>query len=291
MLLPDWYQGMLLGESDPELLASLLVLGRPDTRLKQAGGLFGRPLSLRGELEGGTVGIFYGGNLDLVFRATSSAAPTMARIVREHFPEHTVSRVDICQDYDEPGVFGRMVDTLDPLATGWKPRPVKVSTHGDWLHAIDGRTLYLGSFKSQLFIRLYEKGKELAARHPGEVFSDHLTRFEVELKPEGQDKRRAATATWEQLACWTPFAAAALSAVAGLDVAPQMMLKGGSRDPEYWIARQYGSVIRTWLTLPEDQLHQHLVALLDRAGSSPNPTTAPEGAEHLRSGGRLAPWA
>lgn len=88
-----------------------------------------------------------------------------------------ITRVDIAIDFQ--GDFESYYRLCSEFR---KKRGVKSSTVGDWEDGEDGRTYYIGSRKSESYIRLYEKGKERACRGIEGVPPD-LLRLELEFKP------------------------------------------------------------------------------------------------------------
>jgi hypothetical protein len=92
---------------------------------------------------------------------------------------HQVSRADSCWDLDEPGLFDRLVPELCAFAVTYG---LEINQVGDWERG-KGRTIYLGSRKSVVYLRVYEKGYEL-----GFGSKDHV-RVECEIKPSKKDKK------------------------------------------------------------------------------------------------------
>lgn len=261
----DWYQGTLLGVTDEMDVASRLLSGSGALVLKRGHGGNNRPYSLRGDAPmGGSIALFFGGDLDVHVVGTSSAAPYVASVLREHYPAHTVSRADIALDFDTPGAFDALWRSVHRLATGRSGRKVGTTLAGDWLDALNGRTLYAGGPSSRLRVRVYEKGHEQRSKHPNETFSLDWARVEWAVRPDSRGKRSAATATVEELAAWTPFGAAVLQAIAGLDLEAQAPARVASTDPLFWMVRQYGNRLRQLLTL-EPELT--VAELLDREAS------------------------
>lgn len=90
--------------------------------------------------------------------ATGADAPEFAEVVRRLWPVHRVSRMDSALDFVGEGSWDRITALAMEFADEYG---VKCSVAGDWLRGEGGRTLYLGSRKSQFFLRIYEKGKQL----------------------------------------------------------------------------------------------------------------------------------
>lgn len=203
----DWYQCAL--SIDPETVVAVaesyfreeceLVVAKrmvtPQRPYKSAVELF--TVSESHEISFCTV--HYGGvNEKCMFRCTSDRAEKGAEFVRKYFPEHTVSRLDVAMDFCEgPELFGVLADWLVEFASSCNPK-MKIDYRGDWSTASKGRTLYIGSRQSAVFIRLYEKGYQQLAL--GNVSADpDWIRFEAEIKPEKREgKERLSTVTPEQ---------------------------------------------------------------------------------------------
>lgn len=245
MLGLDWYQATITGVTDPQEVAARLLHGSGVSALKEGHGGFNRPSSLRGEsAAGGSVAVFFGAEQDVHVLGSSSAAPHVSAVLREFYPVHTVSRADVCLDFDHEGAFDKLWREIHRLATGREGRRVGTTLAGDWLDGLAGRTLYAGGPTSRLRIRVYEKGHEQRAKHPDREFSLNWARVEWAVRPDSKSKLAAATATVEELAAWTPFGAAALEAVYGLGLDPQAPARTPSTDPLFWLLRQYGPLLR-----------------------------------------------
>jgi DNA relaxase NicK len=90
--------------------------------------------------------------------------------------EHQCSRKDAALDFTDECAFEVVCKVALKLAEEYGS---KTSCRGDWLTpgAPEGRTLYIGSMKSPLFVRIYEHSK----CHGG---GDITCRVEVEYKPD-----------------------------------------------------------------------------------------------------------
>lgn len=127
-------------------------------------------------------------------RATSDDAPAFAEWLRKEWPVHRVTRLDVA--HDERGKFEvferriRRVAEKQRMKTGRKIVPDNPEC---------GATYYLGSPSSSVQLRLYEKGKEMAARGDTSWPAD-LARLELQWRPEKAAKDKAAVLSPE--ACW-----------------------------------------------------------------------------------------
>ena len=122
----------------------------------------------------------------------------ISALLRREF-DHRPARLDVAIDRSGPDLFQRLVRITRRLAKTyglkWEPR-------GDWITKDAGRTIMLGSRSSQVFLRVYEKGLELAAKQGIELTEELrcLVRAEVEFKPQNRTARkRAITITPDEL--------------------------------------------------------------------------------------------
>lgn len=113
---------------------------------------------------------------------TGRAAPFVARFLRDNY-RHRPTRIDHAVDRRAPDLF----DDLHAYAKALcKQHGLKLGYGGDWSTADAGRTVYVGSRSSQVFVRIYEKGLEYAAALGLPVTSDlrEWVRIEIEFKPQ-----------------------------------------------------------------------------------------------------------
>lgn len=135
--------------------------------------------------------------------------PTVVDALRSHFPGHSAPRLDVAEDYDQPGAF----EALQAVVRARKGVKVKAGYVALPDQADDGRTWAAGVRGGVGYIRVYEAGK-----HPDRV---HLgrpdwSRIELEARPHyARDKLAAATMqpleVWGMTA-WTHHVGEALTA-------------------------------------------------------------------------------
>ena len=126
------------------------------------------------------------------FQWTGSESNRGAEIARRLFPGHSVTRVDVAFD----ACFSESTSGLTPGVVLAGCVDVAVSHRlgttmlGDWSGREEsGRTLYIGSTKSTVRVRVYEKG-----RQPDTFPADpDWLRFEIVYRPKGQTLRQAAS--------------------------------------------------------------------------------------------------
>lgn len=147
------------------------------------------------------VGVLYGGRngRPLVQTGLGCAAPIVADAVRR-MDGHNGVRLDSAIDARFAGGWPAIVRWTKRIARqfglSWRP-------DGDWVTPDAGRTIYLGSRRSQLSLRIYEKGLEQAAKL-GLPITDELRfhiRCEVEFKPDNPAAKQVFR-TITPAACW-----------------------------------------------------------------------------------------
>jgi len=118
------------------------------------------------------------------------ASQAVSAFAREHL-RHKPSRIDHAIDRQAQGLFLRLVRACKGIA---KSHGLAWSPAGDWNTPDAGRTFYLGSRKSQVFVRVYEKGLKYA-HDMGIPVTDDLRnwiRIELEFKPQNKRAKEVA---------------------------------------------------------------------------------------------------
>lgn len=182
--------------------------------------------------------MLHGGNIHPNVRSTSHRAPNAAGVIREAWPKHKVTRIDVALDYTGEGVFehlhGLAMGVVDDcrIKTGLMMQP-------DLLER--GRTYRIGSPTSPVMVRLYEKG--LHEIHKGRNEDPFWTRLELQVRP--QKSAKTAFASIEPLEAWgaAKWSAKLLKAVLGEE--PER-IKTDPRQESEWektqraLVKQYG---------------------------------------------------
>lgn len=131
---------------------------------------------------------------DVYVEAKGETTPAAVQALRTHFPGHSAPRIDVAEDYDQPGAFERL-QALVRARKGVKVKAGYVALPDD---QADGRTWAAGARGGVGYVRVYEAGK-----HPDRV---HLgrpdwSRIELEARPHyARDK--LAAACMEPLQVW-----------------------------------------------------------------------------------------
>lgn len=248
----DWYASTVRIHSEA-VLSDLAAALRAERR-ELPKGLNGYTNQVELRRDGEVVArVLYGGNggSPHVF-ATGGQADELAAVLRRLYPDHHgVSRCDVATDFDDgEGTWDGLADFATAFA---KAHGVSTSVYGDWLTegSPDGRTLYLGSRKSAVYLRIYEKGKQLRkmARENGlspEGFSETLVRVEIQVRPEKQSRTHAAKMEPMEAYGFSKWSQAFASDLFGLDL-DRVSIKH-VRDSDdvralFYMREQYGVVM------------------------------------------------
>lgn len=133
-------------------------------------------------------------------RGSGHSAEPVAALIRTTWPIHNVSRIDVCQDMTNPGLFKRCERTMRrvALAAGLETGLTYVPDIAD-----KGRTYRVGGNTSATIVRLYEKGLEQLGK--GKVtlaeVDRHLVRLEIQHRPR-RAPDKLAVATLEPTMVW-----------------------------------------------------------------------------------------
>ena len=263
----DWYQATIKGLTSADVpMHALAAVIAPGGQWRAIPGLYGYPLGR--ELLGvavGSVKVFYGGP-DVHVQATSAAAEPAVAVLRERWPDHTVSRADVAWDVDAPGAFDRLYRRVHHLARTNPRGKVSTSQAGDWLDGEQGRTFYAGGTSSRLRVVVYEKGHEQVAKDPNCGASLDWVRVEWRLRPTSDQKGWLARASKEEALGLSAFGAAVAADVIGSEVVPVgNLLRFASQDPGYWMARQYRRVLVELLALDPEDMRDRIAQLVEQA--------------------------
>jgi len=159
-------------------------------------------------------------------RSSGHYAEPVAQALRLNFPGFALTRADLALDFCSPGAWDSLRAECQAIATEFG---IKWAVLGDdrpegVRDPLQGRTFYMGSRSSPVFLRGYEKGLQLLSAgvvlSPGEEPpSPHHVRVELEFKPQKREaKLRAASLSYQQMWGSSPWSRATLRRILGLDV-------------------------------------------------------------------------
>lgn len=131
----------------------------------------------------------WGGNTGdrVLLEGSGENAAPVASLVRSEWPDHLVTRADVAEDFDEPEAFNILSHMMLSIADQYR---LKTDHRGDWHRCENGRTLYVGSRKSPVYGRLYEKGCEQRSKGISPTASTDWVRLEIEVKPKRHEARK-----------------------------------------------------------------------------------------------------
>lgn len=200
--------------------------------------------------------VFAGGNNGANPHAFSSSdkAIQFRDVCRiEWADSHKVTRIDVCEDYQSPTLFDDMVLKLKEVATR---KRVRVDTQGDWLSETNpfGRTMYLGSTKSPVRFRMYEKGK----KHANELYTSRglvtpeefptdWVRMEAQVRPQNAQRDVAAKSTLEDIwgfSKWLNEVGVLVHGVEMPRVNASVADRSSDEDKFMVLAKQYGRFLK-----------------------------------------------
>lgn len=252
----DWYQATIINYSSAEKalwfandLAKYFDLSEVVPAKPQMGFTDSVQL-LRGSTK--LVQIFWGGNDGIHFRASSDESEILAAWLkmnrdRDLMNWFKATRIDSAIDIELQGEFDRITGKLLEYANNRKPKPLKISMAGDW-HNGQGRTLYIGSRQSQVYLRIYEKGFETAHKLGAEVSRPHWVRIEAEIKPQKDFKVTASTLSPDECfaVSWLPEAlqAIGLSVEEKIDVSSERITDFERQ--KYYFLKQWSPFMAKW---------------------------------------------
>ena len=168
------------------------------------------------------VNVLHGGpNGNPSVESTGDNAPALARLLRHYWPVHRPSRIDVALDMQRDGLFASMDAVMREWSDRYRLNLSKVENHDPR----KGDTYYLGARSSAVFVRCYEKGKQLQDKMaPGRSLGwDNWVRLELECKPLKPFRETAAVL--EPLAFWglSGWTQSLLKRVLDMDVQPLRM--------------------------------------------------------------------
>lgn len=239
----DWTQTTHLGD---DLTVKRLLRALDGAAVLPASGMLGWPLALSSyDAEGFKLGtVYFGGGREDVHLLSSSSVADSIRPVTTELDDAKTSRVDTRVDTLVP--FDRLAKLLRVASETYH---VGLEFHQSFDRMTGenaGRTWYLGSPRSRIRIRIYEKWLE----SPG-MYEDGTNRVEVMLRPDSRHK--AAVSGWDrgQTFCASKTARD-LAERLEADYAPKVTVQTSRGTPDLErslkaMGTQYGNVVDRWL--------------------------------------------
>jgi len=214
----DWYRATV-PTSVSILTKACMEIAGPYSRVVEGKGRFNYLRSTSIEDAGGRVAtILHGGsNGDPNVEASGERAPALARLLRDG-GEHRVTRCDVAVDLYGDDLFDRLREACIDISDEYRIKTREVGSPND---DDAGKTFYLGSRKSSVFARVYEKGKADRKHYrdyPDDVLAPWV-RIELEVKPDKEMKAKAAGIQPSQF--WGISAWATALSEKALDMSPE----------------------------------------------------------------------
>lgn len=161
--------------------------------------------------------LFGGPNGHPNVEASGDYADKLAAVLRAG-GAHRVTRCDIAVDLYGEGLYPELKGMAESLSDAHRIECREVSNR----NPTKGNTTYLGSRKSSVFARIYEKGKADRGKYEPELedfLLEKWVRIELEVKPQKEMRERAASI--EPAAFWGVSAWTAQLAEEAFDMAPE----------------------------------------------------------------------
>lgn len=195
--------------------------------------------------------LFGGPNGNPNITASGEACDEFVPMFRRTWPEHRPTCLHAAQDFGDADAFDRVEAVCKSVTAEHRVKGLSLVPDDP----ADGRTYTMGSFKSMVYGRLYDKAAERRKALPPELHGEipeHLTRLEVVCRPPRE--WRDAAASWEPqhvfaAADWTQAIA---DAAMGLQLERVMRRCGRVSDFERSYRAMLGQYGRTFSRLLAD---------------------------------------
>lgn len=152
----DYYAATV--EADPRYLANYLERGSNDPFVEGLGRGW-KQYSDGWRCASSDACVYHGGpNQHPHLRVSGESAHDVALTLREGFPDHRVTRIDVAHDFAGERAWEATVQDLAQRASRHRLATRLISSPTD---PAKGQTFYVGSRSSAVFIRAYQKGKQL----------------------------------------------------------------------------------------------------------------------------------
>ena len=177
----DWYSGSYRG--DHRVVVGAVIQNfdaLAEGPISRGRHCFAHALRLRAD-HGLACTVQWGGDLhgDLVHTAFSGwRSGEGASLLRHVLPEHRISRVDVAEDLCGPGAYSQLQRLSARVARHHNLKRSRIVPD----NPLSGRTVYLGSRTSTVFVRIYEKGKQVLSCGESGALTVDAQQLGVDLK-------------------------------------------------------------------------------------------------------------
>lgn len=205
--------------------------------------------------------LYYGGRDDVHLVSTGSVATEVRAKVSSKYQAKTSrvdTRFDSCVKFEDLEDVLQSCASASTLVTEFRSRRGDVST---------GRTLYVGSPRSAVRVRLYEKWLESPGQYP-----DGTNRVEVQFRPPSRAKQAVSSWTTTDTFCASLLTRRVAEALGG-QVSTPPTFAAPKRTPDLQksleaMGRQYGRTFRDWMRVSGGDLETALDYLEREAGEA-----------------------
>lgn len=237
----DAYTATATGRKPEDLLGLAWKVG---DNVKRGKGrhTFGERLWIEDEWGGEVATVQWGGRQGdrVMLEVKGERTPGTVDLLRQSTP-HRVTRADACVDFERPGAWESLLMAVQDVK---QRHDLWGEPRGDWTKPELGRSMYLGSPKSAVRARLYEKGKQPQYRHLGRF---DLVRLEVQVRPAKEAKDQYSTLSAREVwgaSKWTrDLAAMAIDEQIAPHPASSVTRRPDLEERLSWIARQAGPTL------------------------------------------------
>lgn len=210
--------------------------------------------------DGSTASVCFGGSQEhALVEGSGPLAAELAQQIRVEWPEHKVTRADVCEDMRGAGLYEQLIERCTAIAQQARVRVRRVDS-GDTDEEA-GRTWYYGAPSSAVRVRVYEKGRQLLE---GMSWSDRaialaalrdLVRFEAQVRPDGDARWECAQLPPERFLGSAAWLQQMAEDVLQMKV-ERLAISGGYREPDHERAMRF----------MVQQYHKHLTAVAKLQG-------------------------
>lgn len=235
----DWYEATV-HDACPSHIVALLQDQHPDSDIgpgRPKHGYLRSAAIVRGDTT--LAEVWWDGNPGVHVYGTAEHSPAVQAALRAGQLPHKVTRCDSCVDWREVGLFDRLSSAFMAYAS---ENRITISQVGDWYQG-KARTLYLGSKRSPVMLRLYEKGHQMGT-------DPSWVRLEVVVRPKGS--KREVVSTWEPSQAFgaSRWLVELLQLIGWDDLEPQSVgtvwRPSDTQRARSALVKQYGAILEAW---------------------------------------------
>jgi len=251
----DWYQATF-HDSNHELMLPLIhsffVFQNPAIRLdfntpQYVPGFQNSVALMESETESVCLVAWDNSKNRVHIKATGAHARGLDDYLQKYSPH--VSRVDLAIDISGAQMFDRI---YRPAARFISENKLNYKQVGKWATK-EERTLYVGSAKSRVQVRIYEKGHEQIAK--GNLNADpDWVRVEIQIRPGSKEKGIVGQMSLDKILSSAGWATDFINAIGVAEIHKNQSFRAPKRTitdtmkKRIWFARTYGQFLSDWVS-------------------------------------------